>query len=115
VHFYFDKEVKKSELELFNDDGLSTTSIEKSVYEEFDFESAIDKNSLFLDIEFDKTYSTTTSKKINIIIHGFDKNPTTILLNDKILNNNQYKFENNLIYISLQCELDNNKKIEIKL
>ena len=58
---------------------------------------------------------TTTSKTINIIIHGFDKNPTTILLNNKILNNNQYKFENNLIYISLQCELDKNQKIEIKL
>ncbi len=115
VHFYFDKETKKSELELFNDDGLSTTSIEKSIYEEFDFESAIDNNSLFLDVEFDKTYSTTTSKTINIIIHGFDKNPTTILLNNKILNNNQYKFENNLIYISLQCELDKNQKIEIKL
>ena len=115
VHYYFDSTSENSKLKLYNDDGVTPNNFENLKFEKFDFRSKFKKNSLTIKVEYDTTYVNANSKKINLIIHGFDKNPSTIILDKKQLITSDYKFENNLIIISLDCELDVTHEIEIKL
>ena len=115
VHYYFDAQAENSKLNLYNDDGATPNSFENSKYEKFDFRSKFRKNVLSIKVEYDQGYANGNSKKINVIVHGFDKNPTQILLNKKPLNTNDYSFQNNLLVLSLDCPLDVTHEIEIKL
>ena len=87
---------------------------ENSKYEKFDFKSKYKNQILNLKIEYDRAFLNTESKKVNVIIHGFDKKPSSIILNQKRIKKSKYKFENNLIIISFDCELDLTHEIEIK-
>jgi len=114
VHFYFDEFNEKTKLNLYNDDGVTPNCFENSKYEKFDFKSKYKNQILNLKIEYDRAFLNTESKKVNVIIHGFDKKPSSIILNQKRIKKSKYKFENNLIIISLDCELDLTHEIEIK-
>ena len=114
VHFYFDENSEFSKLNLYNDDGKTPNNFENATYEKFDFRSKYKKGTLRLQVEYDKSYSTSESKKINLIIHGFDKIPSEVILNKKRVDNSDFKFENNLLIITLDCPLDIKNEIEIK-
>lgn len=116
VHFYLDKTVKISNLNLYNDDGNTPNNFENQRYEKYDFRSKFDNNSLQLKVQYDKANSElNNSKKINLVLHGFTKAPKSISVNDKKLKKSKWKFNNNLIELSLNCKLDQTQKIEIKL
>jgi oligosaccharide 4-alpha-D-glucosyltransferase len=115
VHYYFDASTENSKLNLYNDDGITPSNFENLNYEKFDFRSKFKNNVLKIKVDYDKAINTTNSKKINLIIHGFNKKPSTVNLNKKQLKISSYKFENNLIIISLDCEIDVTNEIEIKL
>ncbi len=115
VHFYFDETSEFSKLTLYNDDGKTPENFENLNYERFEFRSKFKKNVLKIKVEYEKPIENATSKKINLKIHNFDKNPSIILLNKKQLKITDYKFENNTLIISLDCKIDVDNDIEIKL
>ena len=115
VHYYFDENSEFSKLNLYNDDGKTPNNFENATYEKFDFSSKYKNRTLRLQVEYDKSYTSSESKKINLIIHGFDKIPSEFILNKKQLKNSDFKFENNLLIITLECPLDVSNEIEIKL
>jgi len=115
VHYYFDKKSENSKLNLYNDDGVTPNNFENLKFEKFAFRSKFKNNSLAIRAEYDRTFANSNSKKINLIIHGFDKLPSEIILNKKQLKNSEITFENNLLTIILDCPLDVTNEIEIKL
>ncbi len=114
VHYYFDEKSETSKLNLYNDDGVTPNNFENLKFEKFDFRSKFKNNSLSIRAEYDHTFANSNSKKINLIIHGFDKLPKEIILNKKQLKNSEFTFENNLLTIILDCPLDVTNEIEIK-
>lgn len=115
VHYYFDENTELSKLNLYNDDGITPDNFVNQKYEKYDFRSKFKNKILKIKVEYDRGYKNADSKKINLIIHNFANNPTSILLNKKLLKNTDYKFENNVLIISLDCKLDLDNQIEIKL
>ena len=115
VHFYFDETSAISNFTLYNDDGITPNNFENLNYERFEFRSKFKKNVLKIKVEYEKPIENATTKKINLKIHNFDKIPSSIILNKKVLKNNDYKFENNTLLISLDCKIDVDNEIEIKL
>lgn len=115
VHYFFDEKSENSKLNLYNDDGVTPNNFENQKFEKFDFRSKFKNNSLTIRTEYDHTFANSNSKKINLIIHGFDKLPSEIILNKKLLKNSEFTFENNLLTIILDCPLDVTNEIEIKL
>ena len=114
VHYYFDENSEFSKLNLYNDDGITPDNYANQKYEKFDFRSKFKNKILKIKVEYDKAYKNTESKKINLMIHNLVKIPTSLLLNKKQLNDADYKFENNILMISLNCPLDLDNEIEIK-
>jgi oligosaccharide 4-alpha-D-glucosyltransferase len=115
VHYFFDDECEKSELMLYNDNGISSQSIEKEQYEKIIFKSNLKYKELMIEIDYNQSHILNDSKKINFIIHGLDKKPSVVLLNDKILNSAALKFENQLLNISLNCSLKSKQMLKIVL
>jgi alpha-glucosidase (family GH31 glycosyl hydrolase) len=115
VHYYFDETAAVSKLNLYNDDGITPNNFENLNYEKIDFVSNFKNNVLKIKVVYDQSYQKTVGKKINLKIHGFDKNPSEIILNKKELKNTDYTFENNVIIIPVDCTLDVDNEIEIKL
>ena len=115
VHYYFDETTVVSKLNLYDDDGITPYNFENSKYEKIDFRSNFKNNILKIKVAYDQSYQKTIGKKINLKIHGFDINPSEIILNKKQLKNTDYTFENNVIIIPLDCKLVVDNEIEIKL
>jgi len=114
VHYYFDEKSENSKLNLYNDDGVTPNNFENLKYEKFDFRSKFRKNILKIKVEYDKVLKTDETKKLNLKIHNLEKNPSVIIVNKKELQTTDYKFENNILIISLDCIIDVDNEIEIK-
>jgi len=115
VHYFFDAKAANSKLNLYNDDGTTANSFENQKYEKFDFRSKVKNNTLNIKVEYDHAFISSNSKQLTLIVHGFDKKPTNIILNKKQLNPSEYTFDNNLLTITLECPLDLTNDLEIKL
>ena len=112
--YYFDEKSENSKLNLYNDDGVTPNNFENLKYEKFDFRSKFRKNVLKIKVEYDKVLKTDETKKLNLKIHNLEKNPSVIIVNKKELQTTDYKFENNILIISLDCTIDVDNEIEIK-
>lgn len=84
VHYYFDKKLKESQFELYNDDGKTSNAYEKTEFEEIEFKSNFKKNVLKIEIEPDYgiKYQPYT-KKVNFVIHHLKTKPKKITINGK--------------------------------
>lgn len=84
VHFYYDKSLTESERSFYFDDGLNAKAIEKGRYEHLI--CSYEKNKKCISLTF-KTklgnHQPLESKKINLIVHGFDKKPKRLRINNK--------------------------------
>lgn len=114
VHYYFDEKSENSKLNLYNDDGVMPNNFENLKYEKFDFRTKLRKNVLKIKVEYDKVLKSDETKKLNLKIHNLEKNPSVIIVNKKELQTMDYKFENNILIISLDCIIDVDNEIEIK-
>lgn len=84
VHYYYDNKTKKSEFELYNDDGKTPEAYEKTLFETIEFESELEKNILEIEIEPDfgvkfKPYP----KDIQLVIHHLPQKPKKFKINGK--------------------------------
>ncbi|WP_298265992.1 TIM-barrel domain-containing protein [uncultured Lutibacter sp.] len=111
LHFYFDKEVTKSESNLYNDDGETPNAYEKEMYEMFHFKSNYKKGNLTIKIKQERGVNYQfTKKKITLIVHHVSKKPKKI---------KGYNFtwnaENKILFIPIEITNSSNKIIQIKL
>ncbi|WP_372800828.1 DUF5110 domain-containing protein, partial [Lutibacter sp.] len=111
LHFYFDKEVTKSESNLYNDDGETPNAYEKEMYEMFHFKSNYKKGNLTIKIKQERGVNYQfTKKKITLIVHHVSKKPKKV---------KGYNFtwnaENKILFIPIEITNSSNKIIQIKL
>lgn len=84
LHYYFDESVKSSKGLLYHDDGKTPHAFEKGQFEQFVFESNINKNNLEIFIHQHKGIDyQATAKTINLKIHHLNTKPTKIVINNK--------------------------------
>jgi oligosaccharide 4-alpha-D-glucosyltransferase len=113
IHYYYDTSIKKSEREMYSDNGLLSNAFEKEEYEILKFESAITKKCL--EINFDAELGDDwkpSEKEITLIIHNIDWNPKKIKVNGK---RKRISSEENKLTLPLNWNLKKELKIKITL
>ena len=84
LHYYFDASVKKSEGELYNDNGSSPKAFEKGEFELFKFTSQAKKKSLIIDLKSEKGEKYTAENHVfELIVHNISKKPRKVEVADK--------------------------------
>jgi alpha-glucosidase (family GH31 glycosyl hydrolase) len=84
VHFYFDKSVKESKFELYNDDGKNPNAFEETLFEQIEFYAVYKKKVLKIEVEPDYGVKFAPYiKKINLVIHHLNKKPKKLKINGK--------------------------------
>ena len=113
IHYYFDASVKKSEREMYSDNGLLSNAYEKGEYEILAFEAAITKRCL--EINFDAEFGDhwkSSDKEITLIIHNINWNPKKIKVNGK---RKRISSEENKLTLPLKWNIEKELKIKITL
>ncbi|MGV8813087.1 MAG: TIM-barrel domain-containing protein [Gelidibacter sp.] len=86
LHYYYDSNVKESEGQLYNDDGLTADAFEKGLFELLKFESEV--NGKVIEIQFEaeigKAFLAQT-KSISLILHNINSKPKSVKNNRKKL------------------------------
>jgi oligosaccharide 4-alpha-D-glucosyltransferase len=115
LHYYFDENIKESEGQLYNDDGLSTNAFELGKYELLHFESELEKQILEIELEAEigEEYSVG-NKQVELIIHNINNMPKRVKINSKKVRVN-FDFLNKTISIPLVWNTKNETEIKIKL
>ena len=109
LHFYFDKTVKESSGELYNDDGSTPLAYEKGIYELLHFTSKVKKKEIIISIESEVgDIYTSTLKEIRLLVHGLATQPKKVMLNGKLID---FKFSKN----NLVIKFSNAKADKIKI
>ena len=113
LHYYHDNSIKESERFIYHDDGLTPNAFEKGMYEKLIFESDIEKKWLVIDFEAEtgSKYSTST-KRIDLIIHNIDWKPKSIMVNGKKVD---VKWNVSKKWVSIPVNWNTNKELNIKL
>ncbi|MDP5105304.1 MAG: DUF5110 domain-containing protein, partial [Polaribacter sp.] len=113
IHYYFDASVKKSEREMYNDNGLLSNAFEKGAYEILEFEAEITKRSLEIDFEaeFGKNWNPS-EKEITLMLHNINWDPKKIKVNGK---RKRISSENNVLEIPLKWNPKKELKVKISL
>ena len=109
IHYYADKSVEISESTLWNDDGVSTRTIETNQYETINL-SATHQEELTLQLQSTGDYQGRPSTRtVDWIVHGLDVKPNRIEIDGKMLNftnNSQVKWveASNQLIVSTQAQ-----------
>ncbi len=113
IHYYFDASVKKSEQEIYNDNGLLTTAFEKGNFEILKFEAEITKRCLEIDFEaeFGKNWNPQ-GKEITLVIHNLNWKPKKVKVDGK---RTRVSSENNRITIPVKWNPTKELKVKITL
>ncbi len=83
MHYYLDESISKSNYKLYNDDGITPNSFEKSNYELIQFDAFRKKKNLTLSIQQVHKYEGSKSKEIVCILHNIVNEPKSITYNGK--------------------------------
>ena len=113
IHYYFDASVKKSEREMYTDNGLLSNAYEKGEYEILEFEAEITKK--YLEINFDVEFGDhwkSSDKEITLIIHNVNWNPKKIKVNGK---RKRISSEESKLTLPLKWNVKKELKIKITL
>ncbi|UMB61822.1 DUF4968 domain-containing protein [Lutibacter sp. A80] len=115
LHFYYDESVRKTEYDLYNDDGATKDAFEKGMYEILTFEAEQEKRWFNIDFEA-KTGSEfqTSIKNINLIIHNVTKFPKKVKLNKEHIKNGGYNSKNNTVTIPITWNTSKEFEVTIK-
>ncbi len=111
LHYYFDKTVKQSAYEMYEDDGRYRQAIDAQKYELLNFEAIQSENSLdqlVITLKRKKgNYSTMPDKRrIKLLIHNWSLVPEAIRFNSEQLDekNWQYDQENRVLGIAVEWD-----------
>jgi len=72
LHYYFAEEIEVSEGHLYDDDGVSSDTIERKQYESLRFTAKHTQDGLLIQLTKDTSLMTDTRRQIELIIHDFD-------------------------------------------
>ncbi|WP_299120239.1 TIM-barrel domain-containing protein [uncultured Winogradskyella sp.] len=115
LHYYFDKSFPENKLKFYNDDGMSTNSIENGDFELLEFESNYKGSNLKLEFNTVKrSRFTIPVKSIDYIIHNIEKEPKYIKVDGKKTKVN-YNSKNRTLSIPVIWKASTEKEIKIKL
>ena len=111
LHYYFDKSVKESNRNMYNDDGVTANAFEKGQFEILEFEAELTKRCLEINFEaeFGKNWDPSV-KEITLSIHNIDWNPKKIKVNGKrkrIVTNNKI--------LTIPVKWNTNKELKLKI
>ena len=84
LHYFFDSDVKKSNRNFYNDDGLTANAFEKGNYELMKFEANDTDN--YLEIDFNDEFGNkwkSTKKEVTLVIHNITWKPKKIKVGRK--------------------------------
>jgi oligosaccharide 4-alpha-D-glucosyltransferase len=113
VHYFYDEDVKNSNLKLYNDDGKTTNNFENSLFELVELNSNYSNQTLTIKVNLIKEFREKSFKKIKLIINEYNRF-STIFVNKKELKNDEYQLKNNVLTIEIDVSLNNAKEIVIK-
>lgn len=115
LHYYLDEKVRETEIELFNDDGLTPKTIEKEQYEHMEFEAKYNKKTIQFELENNpgKAYPSEI-KNIDLVIHQMPKAPKSIRIDGEKYPG-QYNPQKNTLSLSMKWNSLVEKKIKIRL
>jgi len=109
LHFYYDKEVKESNGELYKDNGKTPNAFENGVYEIIRFTSKLKSNEINISVKSEiGSLNNRTSKEMTVIIHAVEKSPRKVLVNGKKV---AFTFSDNKLSVVAKIE----KKDKIKI
>ncbi len=109
LNYFADPLVIKSSYSLYNDDGKTPNAYEKGRFEMFEF-SAVNKGKS-LSISFVKTrvgeYFKNIQNQITLKVHYLNKKPAEIKLNNKSLDNAEWKWNagTNTLEVMVRCSV----------
>jgi alpha-glucosidase (family GH31 glycosyl hydrolase) len=111
LHFYYDKTIKESTGELYNDDGITPNAYEKGVYELLRFKNETNRKTIQISIlsELGQFYKSS-AKNIVLSIHALSTRPKKVLVNGKTI-----KFEYIDGVLNLKLTVTKQEKIKICL
>lgn len=113
IHYYFDSSVKKSEREMFNDNGLLSNAFEKGEYELLEFKAALTKKCLEINFEAELgAHWNPSEKEITLILHNIDWNPTKIKIDGKRI---RISLENNRLTLPFKWNTKKDLKVKVGL
>jgi alpha-glucosidase (family GH31 glycosyl hydrolase) len=113
IHYYFDASVKKSERQMYNDNGLLSNAFDKGEYEILKFGAEIRKR--YLEIDFEAEFGVNwnvSEKEITLIIHNSNWNPKKVKVNGKRV---RISSENNTLTIPVKWNSKKELKVKIRL
>ena len=85
LHYYADNSVSEASGQLFNDDGVSSNTIEQGKYELMTFSATHSDQQLRIVLD-NNNYPLANSKgekTVNIVVHNWHEKPKNIIANDK--------------------------------
>jgi alpha-glucosidase (family GH31 glycosyl hydrolase) len=111
MHYFLSQTNSESEYKLFNDDGKTPKTYEKSLYELIEFSAKNKSNSLKIDIEYIEKLYSTKNKEITFVIHNATQKPKSISVkNEKV----EWSYNEELKKIEFTINFYENKEIVIK-
>jgi alpha-glucosidase (family GH31 glycosyl hydrolase) len=113
IHYYFDASVKKSERQMYNDNGLLSNAFDKGEYEILKFGAEIRKR--YLEIDFEAEFGVNwnaSEKEITLIIHNSNWKPKKVKVNGKRV---RISSENNTLTIPVKWNSKKELKVKIRL
>lgn len=113
IHYYHDESIKKSERDLYNDDGITANAFENGKYELLEFEAEISKR--WLEIDFEAVFGVNwipSEKEIVLIIHNINWNPKKVTINGSRI---KVIPKNNQLEIPLKWNPNKELKLKVSL
>lgn len=115
LHYYFDENIKETELELYNDNGLLKDAYEKGQFEMMEFEAETNGKTITFELENEVcTNFSAKSKNIELVIHHISKAPKSVKFGGKKLKYN-YDSEKKTLKIVLDWDSGKESVVKIKL
>lgn len=94
VHYYLDAEIDESEFTMYEDDGKTKNALSKNLYELLHFKARSFEDMLLVSLERDikgEYEGMPVNRKIELVIHGMEKLPAEIRI-DNLLQNPNHGF-----------------------
>ncbi len=115
LHYYYDSEVKESEGQLYNDDGLTADAFERGLFELLKFQSEVKGTEIEIDFEAEiGSEFQEQTKLIHLILHNINSKPKSVISNGKKMKYKHYKDQKTVV-IPLEWSTSNKLKINLHL